>query len=124
MNAVRTVPMFRGLSAKDQAHVFGLATLRDYSRGDIVWHEGDEAENLTIIVTGQVKIVRHGEGGDVILELFGRASPSARSPCTTTCRIPRAPCASNPPRCSCCRAAITSSCSTAIRISRARSFAS
>jgi len=75
MNAVRTVPMFRGLSAKDQAHVFGLATLRDYSRGDIVWHEGDEAENLTIIVTGQVKIVRHGEGGDVILELFGPGEP-------------------------------------------------
>ena len=75
INALRTVPMFRGLSPTDQARVAGLATIRDYSRGDFVWHEGDEAANLTIILNGQVKIVRHAESGDVILEIFGPGEP-------------------------------------------------
>jgi CRP/FNR family transcriptional regulator len=75
VSIVRSLPMFRGLAPKDQARVAELATIRDYSRGDFVWHEGDAAESLTIIVRGQVKIVRHAEAGDVILEIFGPGEP-------------------------------------------------
>jgi CRP-like cAMP-binding protein len=73
--AVRGLPVFRGLSPEDQKRLAALATLRDYERGDSLWHAGDPADALTVIVRGRVKIVRHAEAGDVILELFGEGEP-------------------------------------------------
>jgi len=67
--------MFRGLAAEDQKKIASLATLQDYERGQHLWREGDEAAFLTVIVRGRVKIVRHGDSGDVILELFGEGEP-------------------------------------------------
>jgi CRP/FNR family transcriptional regulator len=75
LTAVRGLPVFRGLSAEDQKRLAALATLRDYERGDSLWHAGDPADALTVIVRGRVKIVRHAEAGDVILELFGEGEP-------------------------------------------------
>jgi CRP-like cAMP-binding protein len=73
--AVHTLPVFRGLAPDDQQRVAELASLREYQRGDFLWHEGDAAEWLTVIVRGRVKIVRHAEAGDVILELFATGEP-------------------------------------------------
>ena len=73
--AVASSPMFRGLPADDQRRIEAIATLRDVPRGEVVWAAGDTAETLTLIVNGRVKIVRHGAGGDVILEIFGRDEP-------------------------------------------------
>jgi CRP/FNR family transcriptional regulator len=73
--AVRSLPMFRGLPAGDQRRLAELATVRDFARGDTVWGEGDPAEFLTLIVRGRVKVVRHGDAGDVILEIFGEGEP-------------------------------------------------
>lgn len=73
--AVRSIPIFRGLSADDQRRIAALATIRQYQRGDYLWHAGDPAESLTLILHGRVKIVREGESGDVILEIFGEGEP-------------------------------------------------
>jgi CRP/FNR family transcriptional regulator, nitrogen oxide reductase regulator len=73
--AVGSSPMFRGLPAEDQRRIEAIATLRDLPKGEVVWNAGDPAETLTLIVSGRVKIVRHGAGGDVILEIFGRGEP-------------------------------------------------
>jgi CRP/FNR family transcriptional regulator len=70
-SAVKSLPMFRGLSPEDQGRLAALATLREYARGDVLWNMGDAAEALTVIVRGRVKVVRHAESGDVILEIFG-----------------------------------------------------
>jgi CRP/FNR family cyclic AMP-dependent transcriptional regulator len=75
LNAVRAVPMFRGLSADDQARVAALAAVKEYKRGDLLWREGDPAEALTVIVRGRVKIVRQAAPGDVILEIFDEGEP-------------------------------------------------
>lgn len=69
--AVRTLPMFRGLAPDDQARITALATVREFARGDLLWNMGDPADALTVIVKGRVKIVRHADAGDVILEIFG-----------------------------------------------------
>jgi CRP-like cAMP-binding protein len=74
-SAVRSIAMFRGLSAEDQQRLAAIAAIRDYQRGDALWRAGDAAENLTVIVRGRVKIVKHAEGSDVILELFGEGEP-------------------------------------------------
>lgn len=75
LSAIRSLPVFRGLVPDDQRRVAALATLSEHQRGDFLWHSGDVAEFLTVIVRGRVKIVRHGETGDVILELFGEGEP-------------------------------------------------
>ena len=75
LSAVRSVPVFRGLGDEDQRRLAALATLKDYNRGDYVWREGEAAEHLTLIVRGRVKVVRHSDGGDVILEIFGEGEP-------------------------------------------------
>jgi CRP/FNR family transcriptional regulator, cyclic AMP receptor protein len=75
LSAVRSLPMFRGLSGDDQKKVAALATLKDFERGDFLWRAGDAADDLTLIVRGRVKIVRHAEAGDIILEIFGEGEP-------------------------------------------------
>jgi CRP/FNR family transcriptional regulator len=73
--AIRSLPVFRGLAPEDQRRLAALAELREYQRGDPIWRAGEPAEYLTVIVRGRVKIVRHAEAGDVILELFGEGEP-------------------------------------------------
>lgn len=75
LSAIKAVPLFRGLSSDDQRRLAPLATLKDYARGDYLWRAGDPADFLTLIVKGRVKIVSHGEGGDVILEIFEEGEP-------------------------------------------------
>jgi CRP/FNR family transcriptional regulator len=75
LQAIRGIPMFRGLTPVDQQRLAALATLRGYDRGEFLWHAGDSAEHLTVIVRGRVKIVGHSTGSDVILELFDPGEP-------------------------------------------------
>jgi CRP/FNR family transcriptional regulator, nitrogen oxide reductase regulator len=75
LSALQSLPVFRGVSTEDQRRLAAVASLRDYQRGDFLWHAGDEADHLTVIVRGRVKIVRHADAGDVILELFGAGEP-------------------------------------------------
>lgn len=75
--AVRMLPMFRGLAAEDQQRIAELASLRDFSKGDVLFNEGDAAETLMLILEGRVKIVRHGSVGDTILEIFSAGEPVA-----------------------------------------------
>lgn len=73
--AIRSIPMFRGLAPEDQRRIAALATVSTHHRGDALWHEGDPADYFTVIVRGRVKVVRHADAGDVILELFGEGEP-------------------------------------------------
>jgi CRP/FNR family transcriptional regulator len=75
VTAVRSVPMFRGLGPDVHRQLASLATLRDFERGDYLWHEGDPSDALTIVLRGRVKIVRQMPQGDVILEIFGPGEP-------------------------------------------------
>jgi len=68
--ALSTLPGFRGLAAADRERVATLAILQEVERGEEIWHEGDPADSLTILVRGRCKVVRHEETGDVILEIF------------------------------------------------------
>ena len=73
--AVGSLPFFRGLPADERRQIEGIATLKDLGRGDVLWNAGDAADALTLIVKGRVKIVRHGGGADMILEIFGQGEP-------------------------------------------------
>lgn len=73
--ALNSMPMFRGLPPAERARLEGIATLRDYQRGEALWSAGDPSDTFTLIVRGRVKIVRHGSGGDSILEIFDAGEP-------------------------------------------------
>src|SRR5262245_19294261 len=73
--ALRSMPMFRGLAPRELSRLEAIATLRDYQRGETVWSAGDAAEFFTLIARGRIKIVGHGPGGDVILEIFDVGEP-------------------------------------------------
>lgn len=76
--ALGALPMFRELPAPLRDKVARIATLQTVEKGDAVWNSGDPADLLTTVVSGRVKIVRHAEAGDVILEMFGPGdSPGA-----------------------------------------------
>ena len=75
LSVVRSLPVFRGLTAEDQRRIASLADVRDYQRGDVLWNAGDPAEALTVVIGGRVKIVRHADPGDVILEIFEAGEP-------------------------------------------------
>ncbi len=75
LSAIRSLPMFRGLGPAEQRQLAAVAALRDYARGDFLWRTGDASEHLTLVVSGRVKIVRHTDAGDVILEIFGEGEP-------------------------------------------------
>lgn len=72
-NALAALPMFKDLPAPLRQRVEALATLQDVDKGDELWHAGDAAEHLTVVVTGRIKVVRHADAGDVILEMFSAA---------------------------------------------------
>jgi CRP/FNR family transcriptional regulator len=68
--ALATLPGFRGLPTADRERVAALAILEEVGRGEEIWHAGDPADSLTMLVRGRVKVVRHEDTGDVILEIF------------------------------------------------------
>ena len=72
MNGVLAqLPMFRELPPVLRARVAAMATLQAVEKGDAIWHAGDQPDALTVVVAGRVKVVRHAEAADVILEMFG-----------------------------------------------------
>jgi CRP/FNR family transcriptional regulator len=74
-DAIATIAMFRGLTPEVHRQLASLATVKDFARGDHLWHEGDPSEAFTILLKGRVKIVRELEQGDVIYEIFGDGEP-------------------------------------------------
>jgi CRP/FNR family transcriptional regulator len=69
--AIRTAPMLKELPEGELRRIEAVAKLRELRRGDVLWNAGDPARSLVTIVEGHVKILRHGTGGDVLLEIFG-----------------------------------------------------
>jgi CRP-like cAMP-binding protein len=73
---INQLTLFRHVGADDRARIQAASFLRSYERGDTIFSEGDDSESFFIIVSGRVKVFKHGPSGhDVILELFGPGGP-------------------------------------------------
>jgi len=74
--ALAQIPLFRRVSAEDRARLAAVSHVRTYERGDVVFEEGDPSDHFFIVITGRVKVFKHGlSGSDVILEMFGPGEP-------------------------------------------------
>ncbi len=70
------IPLFRRVTPEDRERIAAVAQVRQYDRGDRVFDEGDPSDFFYVVVSGRVKVFKHGpSGNDVILEMFGPGGP-------------------------------------------------
>jgi CRP-like cAMP-binding protein len=70
------IALFRRVAAEDRERLLSVASLREYERGEHVFHQDDPSEFFYVVVSGRVKVYKHGpDGRDVILEMFGPGGP-------------------------------------------------
>jgi CRP/FNR family cyclic AMP-dependent transcriptional regulator len=67
------VPLFCGLSGSELAILAQHATIRTYPKNTIVFNEGDEANALYVVISGQVKVFLSNEEGKEIIVNMQRA---------------------------------------------------
>ena len=74
--ALRTVALYRSLSAEDRSRLAEVALVKAYHKGEALFGEGDAADFLYTILSGRVKVVKMiPSGKEVILEIFGPGDP-------------------------------------------------
>src|SRR2546426_6433826 len=70
--AVQAVPFFEALSRDELRSLRSVASQRSYGHGLALLHEGDAADRVILVLSGQVKLTRvTSEGNEVILAVRG-----------------------------------------------------
>lgn len=64
---VDDVALFAHLSPPDRERVISVATDHHLDRGEILFHEGDAAQAIFVLLEGQMKLVRYSEKGRELL---------------------------------------------------------
>lgn len=65
-----TLPLFEQLTVEQRTRVLAAGHERAFARGEIVFHEGEQAEALFVVLSGQVKLVRYSpKGRELLLHL-------------------------------------------------------
>jgi len=64
------LPLFEQLADEHRERVLAAGNERAFERGEIVFHEGEQAEALFVVLSGQVKLVRYSpKGRELLLHL-------------------------------------------------------
>jgi CRP/FNR family transcriptional regulator len=75
-NFISKVPLFEGLINEQVRWLAAIVEKRKYSRGKVIFTEGEEATGLHILCAGRVKIYKLStEGKEQILHIFGPGEP-------------------------------------------------
>jgi CRP/FNR family transcriptional regulator len=73
---LRRTTIFRPLSPEDRQRLAGVASTRDFEKGEYLFREGDASEILYTLISGRVKVFKTtARGTDLILEIFGPGDP-------------------------------------------------
>jgi len=73
---IAAIPLFSRVAPADRDRLAAVSEMRSYERTAPLFDEGDPSDHLYVIVTGRVKVFKHGpSGNDVILEIFGPGGP-------------------------------------------------
>jgi CRP/FNR family transcriptional regulator, nitrogen oxide reductase regulator len=72
-NFVASVALFRGVSAADRASIVRAASRVRAPRGARLFHQGDPAAAMYVLVRGKIKLrLVHQDGQEVIIQVIGR----------------------------------------------------
>ena len=90
LGALRRVALFHGMEDRELLSMLDClgARLRQYSKGDVIFHAGDPATHLGAVLTGQVQVSRtKADGQRVVMGeirpggLFAESFACARAVC-------------------------------------------
>jgi CRP/FNR family transcriptional regulator len=75
-DVLRASSLFRRVGPDDRKHLASVAHLKTYTRGDLIFREGDPSDAFFTVVSGRVKVFKVlPTGKEVILEIFGVGDP-------------------------------------------------
>ncbi len=81
---VSDIPLFSGLSEKHLKEIENIAVEKNFSRGEVIFSEGDNGNGFYVVVDGQVKIHKVSlDGKEKILHIFGPGEPFGEVPVFT-----------------------------------------
>jgi len=64
---LRDLPLVQMLSEEDRRMVFSSGREHTLAKGEILFHEGDPAESLCVVISGRIKLVRYSPRGKELL---------------------------------------------------------
>jgi CRP-like cAMP-binding protein len=73
LTLLKNVILFKDLPMRDVAMVDSLMHERRYLADEVIFDEGEEGQGLFIVLSGRVKVLRHGHVPETLLE-FGPGS--------------------------------------------------
>ena len=73
LDLLKNVVLFKDLPMRDVAMVDSLMHERRYLANEVIFDEGEEGQGLFVVLSGRVKILRHGHSHETLLE-FGPGS--------------------------------------------------
>ena len=69
--ALRRIPRFSGITPKAEQWICGRATVRQFSKGETIFFEGDPSAHFYMVLHGEVKVFKNLESGrELILDFF------------------------------------------------------
>ena len=78
---VQSIPLFQGLPEEQLKDLAMILKDRDFSRGEIIFSEGDEGSGFYVVMSGRVKIFKLSpEGKEQILHILGPGEPFGEVP--------------------------------------------
>ncbi|NJK50853.1 Crp/Fnr family transcriptional regulator [Candidatus Gracilibacteria bacterium] len=73
--------MFQDLSIEQLAEIARIAIAQSYSKGDVIFHQGDEGIGFFVVKSGRVKVFKVSrDGKEQILHIFSRGDHFAEVP--------------------------------------------
>ncbi|MHB2020863.1 MAG: Crp/Fnr family transcriptional regulator [Candidatus Xenobia bacterium] len=60
---LRNIHMFDGLAEEELKNIQSIAYIREYRKGEVLFHEGDPGDTLYVVITGAIKVYRVTEEG-------------------------------------------------------------
>ena len=90
-DVLKSAPLFTGLDAEATTALAETMSTLTVRRGSVLFHEGDAGNQLFVVVSGKMKLGRHGSGGRENLlavvgpgQMFGELSVFDPGPRSTT----------------------------------------
>lgn len=78
---IRNVPIFSGLEGDEIDAVLRIAVERRFSRGELIFSDGDLADGFYVVAEGKVKVFKMSfDGKEQILHIFGPGEPFGEVP--------------------------------------------
>lgn len=81
MDFFSNIPLFQGLPAEQLDELKAISLEKQFSKGEVIFSEGDAGNGFYVVVSGTVKIYKSSlEGKEKILHIFGTKEPFGEVP--------------------------------------------